>query len=107
MLERRGRSDRLRKILTYYDQNKFIFNLPASLQAALLQVWPLERAPKTVQCYSRAVGRGRSWTARCSTTMSKPCATTGAGGKSRASMPWSVALASHPAHACLSLFETM
>jgi len=38
MLERRDRSDRLRKMLTFYDQNKFFFNLPASLKAAIDRV---------------------------------------------------------------------
>ena len=40
MLERRARSDRLRKILTYYDQNKFIFTLPATLKASIGKVCP-------------------------------------------------------------------
>jgi hypothetical protein len=46
MLERRGRSDRLRRILTYYDQNKFIFTLPAALQTAVAQVGTKHRTQR-------------------------------------------------------------
>jgi len=38
MLQRRVQADNLRKRLTFYEQNKFIFNLPAMLRVAIAKV---------------------------------------------------------------------
>jgi len=61
MLERRGRSDRLRKMLTFYDQNKFFFNLPASLKAAIDRVRPLHRTRTIAQDILTGMLRRLHW----------------------------------------------